>query len=99
MTTFEQKVKEICDEVYKYNVQQITIDLVQDNIEELFGKEEQIRRDDVGAASYDCGILLEVFNPKFENDIDILKRLEKALDEWAADIENTNIILGIPKEK
>lgn len=98
MTTFEENVKSICDEVYKFNVQQITIDLVQDNIEELFGREEQIRRDDVGAASYDCGILLEVFNPKFEKDIDVLTRLENALDEWANDIENTNKLLGIPKE-
>lgn len=97
MTTFEQKVKEICDEVYKKNFQQITIDLVQET-EELINTDEPIRRDDVGAAAYDCDVLLEVFNPSFEIDIDLLTRLTKALSDWANDIENTNKVLGVPKE-
>ena len=99
MTTFEQAVKNICDEVYKFDVQQITVDLIQSNIEELLNSEEPVTRVMVAAAGYDCGTLLEVFNPKFEKDIDILTRLKKALDEWENDIENTNILLGIPKQK
>jgi predicted unusual protein kinase regulating ubiquinone biosynthesis (AarF/ABC1/UbiB family) len=97
MTTFEQKVKDICDEAYNKNLQQITIDLIQDNIEgELLNSDEPVTRDAVGAAAYDTDILLEVFNPKFDKDIDLLTRLKKALDEWSDDIENTNKILGIP---
>ena len=99
MTTFEQAVKNICDEVYKFDVQQITVDLIQDNIEELLNSEEAVTRAMVAAAGYDCDTLLEVFNPKFEKDINILTRLKKALDEWENDIENTNILLGTPKQK
>lgn len=98
MTVIKDKVKGLCDEVYKKNYQQITIDLVQEEIEPLL-IDETITRDSVGSAAYLCGILLEVFNPKFEIDVSLLTILEKALSEWANDIEWTNQILGIPKEK
>jgi predicted unusual protein kinase regulating ubiquinone biosynthesis (AarF/ABC1/UbiB family) len=98
MTTFEAKVKSICDEIYHQDLQQITIDLVQDNVEELLGVQAKPSRDAVGAAAYDTSILLEAINPKFEKDVDILTRLYKALNDWSNDIEATNVILGAPKE-
>lgn len=104
MTTFEKNVKSICDEVYDLSTSQIVIDLVQEEVEELLNKEGENSerasptRDEVGSLSYQCGLLLEVYNPKLVRDIDILTRLRVALNEWATDIENTNKALGIPKE-
>lgn len=104
MTTYEQKVKKICDEVYQKFPEQILIDFIQDEIEELLnkcdemGKDESPTRDEVGALSYECSVMIDVYNPKFEWDIDVLTRLKKALDEWCNDIEQTNILLGLPKE-
>lgn len=105
MTAIEKRVKDIVDEVLQMHAQQIVIDLVQDEIEPLIGKREDVTgkvggptRDEVGAAAYMTDILLEVFNPKFEKDIDILKRLSSALTEWSNDIEATNVLLGLPKE-
>ena len=98
MTTYQQAVKAIVDEAYRKELAQITIDLIQNNIEEeLLNSEKELTSEDVGAASYDADILLEVMNQKFENDIDILTRLTKALDEWEEDMRNTNSILGLPK--
>ena len=99
MTTFEANVKAICDEIYSKDLQQITIDLVQDEVEELINSEEPVTRDAVGAAAYEVDILLDAMNPKFEKDIDILKRLYKALNDLSDDIEATNTLLGVPKHR
>jgi hypothetical protein len=98
MTTYQRRVKELCDSMYGKDLQQITIDLIQDAIEPLLDIEAMVTRDCVGASAYDVSILLEVFNPKFGLDIMLLSKLDKALDEWSNDIEQTNIILGLPKE-
>lgn len=96
-TSYQKKVKSICDEIYGFQVQQITIDTVQE-IEDLLNIENHISREAAGAAAYQCDILLDVFNPKFVKDIDILTKLKKALNEWSDDIENVNILLGLSRE-
>lgn len=98
MTTCEQKVKDLCDEVYTKNFTQIVIDLVQDIIEGLIGKED-LTSGDIGAAAYDTDIISDVMNPKFEIDCDYLKRMYAALNDWENDHRQTNILLGIPREK
>lgn len=90
------KVKQICDEVY-VDYQQIVIDLVQDEVEELLHP-GHIRRDAVGAAAYHCMVLLEIFNPKYEKDIDLLKRLNEALNELEKAVEKDNVESGKPIE-
>ena len=97
MTTFEIAVTKIAQEVYKMSFQQITIDLIQDKVEELLGN-RTITSEDVGSVAYEAGIILEVFNPIYTKDIDLLYRLKKALNAWASDIESTNSILGLPKQ-
>jgi hypothetical protein len=98
MTSKEKKVKELCDEIYNLGFQQITIDMVQDEIEELLHADKKPSRDAVGALSYRCSLLMEVMDSRFEKDTSLLSRLIAALDEWNKDIEDTNIILGLPKE-
>lgn len=96
MTTVELNVKNICDELFKKDFSQIVIDLVQET-EDLI--REDVSRDAVGAACYDCSVLLEVFNPELKADIDLLTRLHDALEKWRTEIERRNIILGIPREQ
>ena len=80
---------------------QKTIDIVQETIEQLDRdyEEEQIQRDELGAINYEIDILLEVWNKEFEYDIEILKRVDKIIEDWYNDIEFVNTTLGIPKHK
>ncbi len=93
----KQKVKDIANEIYGFGYQQILIDFVQDDVEEVLNA-ESITRDDVGALAYEASLLLDVYNPKFKKDIDLLNRLDNALRHWENDIEANNQLLGIPKE-
>jgi hypothetical protein len=97
MIAVKQTVKDICEEVYKIGFQQIVIDLVQDELEPLIECED-ISRDDIGAAAYDVSILLDVYNPEFEKDIDLLTRLKLALNDWEHQHEQVNKILGLPPQ-
>lgn len=97
MIAVKQKVNDICEEVYKFGFSQIVIDLVQDEIEELLVKEDLVR-DDLGASSYQCGLLLDVFNPAMEKDVDFLIRLKQALSDWEQSHEFANKALGLPPE-
>lgn len=104
MTKCKQIVKDICDEIYIKFPEQILIDFIQDEVEDLLNKQNDDcsdaapTSDEVGALSYQCSIMLDVYDKNFVWDIDVLNRLRKALKEWGRDIEATNIILGIPKE-
>lgn len=98
MSIYKEKVKKICDEIYIANINQTLIDFIQDEVEVIVDSDEYPSRQSVGALAYTCGCLIDVYNPKFSKDIDILTRLQNALSEWSDDIENTNIILGLPKE-
>lgn len=98
MIQVKQKVRDICDEVYKHGFQQIVIDLVQDDVEELL-EDADLIRDDLIAQSYCISLLLNIFDEKFEKDIDLLTRLKDALDDWAHEYELVNKSLGLPPEK
>ena len=52
MIPSKQKVKDLCDKINSMGYQQITIDLVQDDVEELLNADEPVVRDDIGAAAY-----------------------------------------------
>jgi hypothetical protein len=96
MTTFEAITKQIAKEIYLNNFRQVTIDFVQERVEELFNPDDPLTSETVGAVAYEAEILLEAMNPKFERDIDLLTRLQKALHNWSEDIRATNLTLGLP---
>jgi len=98
MISTKKKVKDLCDEMYKLNCHQIVIDLVQEIEQQLIHPDEEVSRDKVGSFAYEVDILNEAFNPEFEKDRDLLRRLYEALHAWQKDIEGTNIALGIPRE-
>lgn len=100
MTPKAQIVKDICDSIAYDFPEQILIDLVQDEVEDLFRNysEDQTTRDAVGAAAYKVSILKEVYNPQFQKDIEILDKLYVALEEWRNEIEQRNKILKLPPE-
>jgi len=80
---------------------QIVIDLFED-FEEILNRDETenpIERDELGAQQYLIGNILEVMDKKLKHDISNLKKMYELLDVWAKEIEQRNIILGIPKEK
>lgn len=95
MTIIEEKVKSICNEVYTKDFQQITIDLIQDQIEDLLTSDEKPTSEYVGAACYSVGILVESINPKHTKDFELLSRLYKALHGWLEEIDNVDKILNI----
>lgn len=97
MIQAKQNVKTICDKIYNYGYTQIVIDLVQDDIEELL-EDEELVRDKISAAAYQCNSLLDVFNPSFNLDIELLIELESALVDWEQSHEFANRVLGLPPE-
>lgn len=103
MNKYLKQLRKIDSEVYTNmgKTSQKTIDIVQETIEQLDRdvEEEPIRRDELGAINYDIDILLEVWNPKLKYDIEILKRVDKIIDDWGKDVEFVNISLGIPRHE
>lgn len=103
MNKYLKQLRKIDSEVYANmgKTSQKTIDIVQESIEQLDRdvEEEPIRRDELGAINYDIDILLEVWNPKLTYDIEILKRVDKIIDDWGKDVEFVNLTLGIPRER
>ena len=98
-----EQLQEIDSEIFRNmgKTSQKTIDIVQETISDLDRdtEEEPIQRDELGAINYEIDILLEVWNPTLEYDIDVLKRFDKIIQDWYKDVEFVNIALGIPKEK
>lgn len=98
-----KQIRELDSEVFSNmgKTSQIVIDVVQETLQQLDrdSSEEPIERDELGAINYDIGILLEIYNPKLEFDIYILKKLDLIIEEWYKDVEFINIALGIPKHK
>jgi hypothetical protein len=98
-----EQLQKIDSEIFKNmgKTSQKTIDIVQETISDLDRDtdEEPIQRDELGAINYDIDILLEIWNPALEYDIDVLKRFDKIIEDWRNDIEFVNTALGIPKEK
>lgn len=68
---------------------QKTIDIVQETIEQLDRgyEEEVIHIYELLAIKYEIDILLEVWNEELEYDIEVLKRVNKIIDEWCKTIK------------
>lgn len=103
MTAKQEAVYKISQEVYRVmaTTPQLIIDLVQDGAEELFSMKEagELTRDSIGAVAYSCDLIAEVIDTnRFFWAYGFLKRLKIALDEWAAEVEATNKLLGLPPE-
>jgi hypothetical protein len=94
MTAEKLKVKELADKMYNLGAHQIIIDFVQEIVEELLN-DDDITPDKIGAAAYDCGILTEVYNPKFEEEVEYLDMLYIALNKWNEAASSVNRLLGI----
>ena len=77
---------EICNNMGK--VSQKTIDVIQDTFSDLNRdtNDEPIQLYELGSINYDVSILLEIWNPALEYDIDVLKRFNKIIKDWKNDI-------------
>ena len=71
-------LQELENEVWKNDVKQKTIDLIQ-NAESNF-TDEDYTSDEIGAYLYEVGICLEVYDTRLRVDIKILKKLETILE-------------------
>lgn len=98
MIQTRQAVKDLCDKLMQVKPSQIVIDLVQEQIEEAV-ENDSTTPDEVGALCYYADILLIVYNPAFEDDIEYLQELRDALDDWSDDAEFINKTLGIDPNK
>lgn len=90
MELYLNQLKNIENDVF-YNmpiVSQKTIDLIEDVIDSLSKEGEYVLvgMDDLGAISYDINILLEIWNPELEYDIEILNRINEVVKKWGDDI-------------
>lgn len=98
MKQAKDKVTAIALEIYNFGLSQIIIDLVQEDVEELVEADE-VTPDDIGAQVYDISILIDVYNPALEKDLDFLNRLHEALKEWGEQATQVNKILGLDPNK
>ncbi len=100
-----ENIKKLCNEVETVFPAQITIDFFEEFEDQFLNDnrkldDEPIERDELGSQQYHIGILLEVMDhKKFPVDVDIFKRMDKEIGDWAQAIEDRNIILGIPRER
>lgn len=84
MNSFKIRINNLYTEVDEKIHQQYTIDVVEDvmrRIKNLSEKTEKNRKI-VGFMSYRVNLLLLVFNPKLDKDLQILKSLGKILDDY-----------------
>ena len=87
------KVIEVYNKISMVHTQ-LVIDLFQDDLTDLIDKED-VTPEDIGAFGYHVGCLLEIFNPIYDKDIQLLKELESVLDEWESDQTFVNKSLGL----
>lgn len=98
MTTFEQTVVSVTNEVYLKGFQQLTIDFIQEQVEEVLANDQRTS-EDIGALCNQCANLLKIMNPVFEKDVDLLTRMHQALRVWWTDVKAINTVLNLPKQK
>lgn len=79
-------LRELENKVWKNNVKQKTIDLVQDA--ECDFKDENYTEDEIGAYIYEVGICLEVYDPCLRTDIEILEGLKTILENKQERLKN-----------
>jgi hypothetical protein len=92
-TQSKLKVIEVYNKISMVHTQ-IVIDLFQDDLTDLLDKED-ITPEDIGAFGYHVGCLIEVFNPIYDKDIQLLKEVDDALGEWEDDQSFVNKSLGL----
>lgn len=92
MRIYEQRIRELSQGVL--SAHQITIDLV-DEAECL---NDESGRDEIGSIFYRCGVLLEVLNPEYTLDKQILEGLKKICQDWFAAKDLVNRAEGKPRE-
>ena len=73
-------LQELENKVHENNVEQKTIDLVQEAYVDFYASDEY-ENDHLGAYIYEVSICLEVYNPCLRVDIEILKGLEETLEK------------------
>lgn len=74
------KVREIANFIYyKHVPSQLLIDLVEEAEELLDNLDETLTQDDLGSFSYKLDVIIEIFNPALEVDLECLKNLKTAI--------------------
>ncbi len=73
-------LQDLEDAVHENNVEQKTIDLVQD-AESNFRGDLKFTKDELGSHIYEIGICLDIYNPSMVKDVEILKNLKCVLEE------------------
>lgn len=96
MKDVREKTKTACSKIWEHGFTQIVIDLVQDDIEELFDGEPS--GDDICSKEYQVGLLLDAINPAYKKDVELLTELKSLLGEWGRQHGSVNRILGISPE-
>jgi hypothetical protein len=98
MTTKARTVKDLVNVAGSKRFPHIVNELCQDIDEYLFGI-VPITRDTVRSLAYEAELILEVIDQvRFAEAHYFLEYLDRALHNWADDIEATNKLLGIPPE-
>jgi hypothetical protein len=86
----KEALKPFIDRVYD-GAHQITIDLIQNEVEELI-QNESVESDDIGSVIYRIENVIEVMKPELE-DLPILTGINIVLTAWQKQIEfGTNIV-------
>ena len=75
----KQQLKPFIDRVYDGGVHQITIDIVQNAVEEL---SDDSTKDEIASVAYQVENLIEVMNPDFKAEVEILKGISSVFDTW-----------------
>ena len=72
-------LQKLVNKVHENNVEQKTIDLVEDAYRDFYASNDYTETD-LGAYIYEVGICLEIYNPCLRVDIETLKGLEQVLE-------------------
>lgn len=98
MIQSKQNVKNICDQLMSANLSQVVIDLVQEEVEEVLYS-DNTTPDKISRLIYLIQLLMEIYNPDFERDIEYLMQLDTALRGWESDATFANKSLGLDPNK
>lgn len=85
----------LCNSLTYHDFHQITIDVVQDHVEDLLKRKCVPTSDEVGAVAFDLGCILEIMNPCFDTEMYFLNDLRDAVRSWANELEEMEKILNI----
>ena len=102
-----KKIDELLDKGMNpsYNYSQLTIDFCERFSMEFVNHDrdltkQPIERDELGSECYFISIVLDIIDKKkFAKDVMLLQSLYNYIHDWSKEIEQRNILLGIPKHK